>query len=70
MFPNSYFPPTFFTPGYFTILATIVILPTFERITGASNRVVEPEDYSAQMRDDEEMLELITMMFQMGLFDV
>ena len=69
MFPNSYFPTTYFTPGYFTILATIIILPEFRSVDGTSTKVKIDEVEVTVVTDDDEVLELITMMFNMGLFN-
>ena len=70
MFPNSYFTPTYFTPGYFTVLGVIVILPQFIPVDTGASESERPEDYTKQWMDDEEVLEMITYLFQLGVFDV
>lgn len=76
MFPNTYFAPTYFTPGYFTVLTDIIIsvggTPQTSRYWKMRQDRKLKEEFSRLKKvhkDDEEILEVLTTMFQMGIFN-
>jgi hypothetical protein len=73
MFAPRYFAPKHFAPRYFPPIALAVIITEPDIVYGGGGYYrgpLHPEDELDKVRmDDEEILELLFLMFQLGVFD-
>jgi hypothetical protein len=77
MFAKSFFPARHFAPRYFPPIVLAVIITELPLVVGGGGGFYwrPPEELKKDrklgftQRDDQEVVELLTMMFQLGVFD-
>ena len=72
MFPSRYFSPRYFATRFWPpiLIALLITLPGGGSPSHAKKISIEQaQEYKRILKDDEEVLELITFMFQVGMFD-